>query len=523
MASLSQIHPQVTPLPLAEALADIEEWEVDPEGVVPDEQPLVTGVTVSTQDIEPGWIFVGVPGMNRHGASLAYAAKAAGAVALVTDEEGAALARPTGLPTAVVADPRRAAGLIAKRIFATDQRDLLLVGVTGTNGKTTTTYLTRAALKPLVGPMGLFGTLEVDTGVVRIFSERTTQEAPVVHRALAQTAQADLKGAVVEVSSHAISLDRIVGVRFSLVIFTNLQHDHLDFYGDMENYFAAKASLITPKWAEQAVVAVDDEYGRRLVSDPQVPMQAVQVLTNDAVDTGDVPLWRVKDIRPDPSIGGSSFTLVSPAGEHYEAACAMPGRVNVQDAALALVGAHALGASLEEAAQALVEAPPIPGRMQWIPHSPKKPSVIVDYAHTPEAIERLLVDMRPLAEGKLIAVFGTDGDRDASKRIPLAKIIAHHADVLWVTDENPRWEDAPSIRAELLEGVRAVRPDLTDVHEVTTCRRDAVREAILAAQPEDLVVLLGKGAEQYQDTRGIKHHYVEADVAAEVLRDLPLP
>ncbi len=525
MASLTQIRPHIIPLALDKALAGVEGWALwnapDAHTTVENTfMPLVTGVSVDTGDMEENWIFVGVPGARRHGASLASTARERGASVIVTDKEGAPLAEDAGLPIVTVDDPRQAAGVIASNLYGTAEEGLVTVGVTGTNGKTTTTYLLRAILQPTLGRMGLLGTIEVDTGDFSTFAERTTHESPVVHRALASTRQSDLRGAVVEVSSHALSLQRVEGVTFDLGVFTNLQHDHLDFYeNSMDLYFEAKASLFAPGRTRVGVTAVDDDYGRRLAREAQIPMEAVQVLTDDLVDIGGTALWKVTDVHADPDAGGNAFTLKSPRGEKYQVTCPIPGLVNVQNAAVALVGSIALGIEPEDAIEALRQAPPVPGRMQWVDSAPTQPTVMVDYAHTPEAIEQLLIDLRPLTKGKLTAVFGTDGDRDSTKRVPLAEIVARRADVLWVTDENPRFEDAAAIRAQLLEGIRNVRPDMHDVHEVTTCRRDALRDAILEGAPEDLVVAFGKGAERYQETKGVKHYYMDVDVAQETLRD----
>lgn len=482
---------------------------------------LVSGVSVDTSDLDEGWIFVGVPGIRRHGAALAKTAKQKGATVLVTDEHGAKLAEDTEIPVIVVENPRSAAGMLSREVYGTSTNNLLKVGITGTNGKTTSTYLFRAALSPLFGKFGLFGTLEIDVGSFSVQSKRTTHEAPVVHRAIAAAAEAGLSGTIVEVSSHAMSLDRVVGVNFDLVAFTNLQHDHLDFYNNsMDEYFSAKAQLFDPSIAKRGVVAVDDDYGRRLAREAKIPVAAVQVLSSDDPKIGSVPCWKVTNVRPDLTLGGSVFTLTDPKGLSTEAFCPIPGLVNVQNAALALVGATLLGSPLLDAINGLKNAPPVPGRMHWVPSDLEtQPAVLVDYAHTPEAIEDLLRTMRHYTKGKLIAVFGTDGERDPSKREPLAEVIARDADVLWVTDESPRFEDAASIRAQLLRGVSRVRPDLADVTEVTTCRRDAIREAILAASPGDLVCLVGKGPETTQEFRGISHAFSDIDVATEVIRD----
>lgn len=524
MSSLSEIRPQTTALPLDIALQGCGKWQMwtDENGLVDPSDTLkalpVAGVSVSTDDLDVDWAFVGIPGAHRHGASLGETARLGGASIIVTDQDGAQLAQDAGLPIVVVSDPRRTAAIMATNLHTPAQKDLVIAGVTGTNGKTTTTYFLRSALASGLGNMGLFGTLEVNTGSLSVAAHRTTHEAPVVHRALAATAQAGLRGAVVEVSSHALSLGRVDGVDFDLAIFTNLQHDHLDFYDNsMDLYFEAKASLFEPSRTRVGVSAVDDEYGRRLVRQAQVPMHAVQVLTDDDLSDLAVPLWRVTGVTPNRAIGGSTFTLTDPSGAEHEAVCPIPGLVNVQDAALAIVGAAVLGVPIQDAVDGVAHAPAVPGRMQWVPSLPHQPQVLVDYAHTPEALERLLLDIRPLCHGDLILVFGTDGDRDATKRIPLGEIAARLGDKLWVTDENPRWEDASTVRAQLLRGIANVRPDMKGVTEVTTCRRDAVREAVYAAQAGDVVIISGKGAESHQEIRGVMHDYLDATVASEVI------
>lgn len=531
MHTIRDLRPTIDPVPLAALVENFGSWTLRVPG--PNGQATtyadtgesgfpdipILGSSVNSEEMEEGWAFVGIPGMRRHGASLAKRAMDHGAVLLVTDEAGWEIAREAGIPTLVVDDPRASAATVSKAIYAGAFKDRVLAGVTGTNGKTTTTYLLRAALAPKYSPMGIVGTVELDTGKTQIIADKTTHEAPVVYRTIAVGAENDMAGMVLEVSSHAMSLNRVDGIKFDLAVFTNLQHDHLDFYeGSMDLYFEAKAAMFTPGSARVGVTGVDDLYGRRLLKEAKIPMTAVQVFTDDDVDTGGAPLWRASDIHTEAGTWGTYFTLTDPSGNGYQALCPMPGLVNVQNAALAVVSAQVLGVPAEEAIAALAKAPSVPGRMQAFPRlGSHQPSVVVDYAHTPEAIEQLLIDFKAVTEGNLVAVFGTDGDRDATKRDPLAQIVARRADVLWVTDENPRFEDAASIRSQLLGGIKKVRPDMEGVVEVTTSRRDAIRDAILDSGPADTVIIFGKGAERYQDIRGVKHKYLDADVAQEVL------
>ncbi len=522
MTVFDDIRPKTTPTPLSRLLQRIGDWDLRLPAGVDADTLLIEGISIESADIDKNWIFVGVPGQKRHGARYAKAAKNAGATVLITDQQGAGITSDLDMPTVTVEDPRLVAGLVSHNIYDASHEDLFKVGVTGTNGKTTTTYFIRAALAPMYAPGAIFGTIEIEAGGVQLYSTRTTHESPVVHRTLALAAQQGDKCAVVEISAHALSLDRVAGLRFDIGVFMNLQHDHLDYYHTMDKYFEAKALLFSPTLCKQGVICVDDEYGRRLARSVQVPITCVQVLSDDEVDVAGHPLWKVSQIEPDPEMGGSRFMLKDPEGQRYGAFCPLPGLANVQDAGVALVTARSAGVAMEDAIEALRNAPPVPGRMHWITSAEDHlPRVMVDYAHTPEAVELLTDALHPITKGNLVAVFGTDGDRDATKREPLGAVFAAKADILWVTDENPRSEPSERMRTQLLAGIRSVRPDMHNVIEVTTSRRDAIREAILAAAPDDVVVITGKGAERVQEISGIFHHFYDPDVAAEVLRDAP--
>ena len=428
------LRPVIEPIELAHLLKSLPDAEFLAGGSAfsPDDV-MVTGVSVDSADIEPGWIFVGVPG-SRHGARFSAAAVEAGASALVTDPEGVKIIGDVGVPIVSVSNPREAGAGLAAALYGPGHEDVLKVGITGTNGKTTTTYFTRAALGSPGRRIAVFGTLEIDTGKSTFKSAHTTHEAPVVQRALTLAAQDGAEVAVIEVSSHALELGRVDGIHFNLGMFTNLQHDHLDFHKTMDAYLAAKAKLFEPGRTDVGVVAVDDQYGRRLARSAQIPIQAVQVLTDDNPDLGQIPLWTVTSIEGDPSSGGSRFHLVTPEGQTFDALCPLPGGANVQDAALSLVGAWILGVPLDIAIDNLKSAPPVDGRSHWVQRpGSDSPAVMVDFGHTPEAIELLLDTVRPVTAGRLIAVFGTEGDRDASKRAPLARAFAEGADVLFVT------------------------------------------------------------------------------------------
>lgn len=476
----------------------------------------VSGVSVDSTDIEPGWVFVAVPGFVRHGVRFAGAAVRAGAVAVVTDEDGAARAGSLGVPIAVVPDPRAAAGPLAAAVYGHPARELTTMTVTGTNGKTTTSFFMRAALAAACGDASLYGTVEARVGSLRIRTSRTTAEAPVVERLLALTRERGIGGAVVEASAHAISLHRLDGIVFDVAAFTNLQHDHLDFYHTMDRYFEAKKTLFAPEHARRGVVCVDDRWGRRLAAEARIPVQTVAALSDQQAD------WRATDIRHERQGARTVFTLHAPDGRRIEAASPVLGTVNVQNVCVAVAAAHAAGVPVDAAVRAIREQGGVPGRMERIATRPGgEPLVVVDYAHTPEALEWTLRSVRAMTPGRLVLVFGTDGDRDASKREDLAAVAARLADRLWVTDENPRSEDPQGIRDYLLRGVRRVRPDMRETTQVTTCRRDAVRRAILDAGANDTVLITGKGAETSQEVQGIRHAYTDQAVAREVLEQDP--
>ncbi|MDM7832025.1 UDP-N-acetylmuramoyl-L-alanyl-D-glutamate--2,6-diaminopimelate ligase [Cellulomonas edaphi] len=469
----------------------------------------VTGVTVASNDVEPGDVFVAVPGLRVHGATYARQAVEAGAVAVVTDAVGAAtLDLP--VPVLLSDDPRALAGPLAATVHARPADRLTTVGVTGTNGKTTTTYFVDAALRAAHPVTAVMGTVELRIGDEGIESPRTTVEAPVLQAILALALERDAGAVAMEVSSHALALGRVAGLEFDVVAFTNLQRDHLDFHGDMEGYFRDKSRLFAPGQGRRGVVVVDDEWGRRLAREAQIPVESVATHVG-APESADAD-WAVvaADIGLDGV--GSTFTLRGPDGALHEAASPLPGLVNVSNAALAVVVAHAAGVPLDAAIAAVGRAGAIPGRMERvIERGDGFPLALVDYAHTPDALVLALEAVRPITPGRLILVFGSDGDRDQGKRPLMGEIAARLTDVIVVTDENPRSEEPAAIRSAILDGVRAVRPDLADVHEASS-RTQAIHDALALAHEPDTVIITGKGHEPTQEIAGVFHRYNDRSV-----------
>ena len=468
----------------------------------------ITGATVDSRDVAPGDLFGAFSGLVQHGARFAADAVAAGAAAILTDEAGLELVRGAGLelPVLVAENARDAMGEAAALIYGHPSSALTFVGVTGTNGKTTTSYFIDNALAQEHSRRGVMGTVELRIGDQAIESPRTTVESPVLHGLLARMREEGVTAAVTEVSSHAAALDRIAGIDFTVAVFTNLQWDHLDFHGTMDRYLADKAKLFKPGRSRRGVVCIDDEYTQRFAREAQIPIETVA--TRPESPKGD---WNVEDAHIGLDGVGSRFVLVAPDGSRYDAQSPLPGLVNVSNAAVAIVAAHAAGVPLEAAIHGVATAHAVPGRMERvIERSDVDPLAIVDYAHTPDALNLALEGVRPITPGKLILIFGSDGDRDQGKRPVMGEIAARLADVIVLTDENPRSEEPAAIRAAIKQGIAAVRPDLKDVYEVEP-RVAAVEYGLRLGGPGDTVIVTGKGHEPTQEIAGVFYRYNDRD------------
>ncbi len=477
---------------------------------------VLSGVSMDSAAVEPGDVFVAVPGLKVHGARFAAAAVAAGAVAVVTDDSGVPWAGDLAVPVLTTADPRGLAGPLAAWVYDEPATRLVTVGITGTNGKTTTSYFVDAALRAVHPLTALLGTVELRLGDEAVESPRTTVEAPVLQGILALAVERGAGAMTTEVSSHALALGRVHGLELDVAGFTNLQRDHLDFHGDMDRYFADKSRLFARGQARRGVVVVDDEWGRTLAEQAPIPVETVATHVGDPA--GETADWAVVEARIGLDGVGSRFVLRAPDGGRHPAASPLPGLVNVSNAATAVVLAHAAGVPLDVAIEAVGAANAIPGRMERVVERGQGLALgIVDYAHTPDALVLALEAVRPITPGRLILVLGSDGDRDRGKRPMMGQVAARLADVVYVTDENPRSEEPGSIRAAILAGAAQERPGLRDVHEVTTGRADAIRLAMAGATEGDTVLVTGKGHEPTQEVAGVFHRYNDRDVFLEVL------
>ncbi len=482
-------HPPRTPL------RETVSWLTDVLAVRgPADDPVLTGLSLSSRSVRPGDLYVAAPGSTTHGARYAAEAVAAGAVAVLTDEEGAGLCRQAGVevPTVVVPSPRAVVGAVAARLYGDPARDLRLFAVTGTQGKTTTTRLAEAALQAGGVPAAAIGTVGTRIDGVEVESALTTPEAPDLHALFAVMRERGVRGCAMEVSSHALVMGRVDGVVFDVAAFTNLGRDHLDFHADVEEYFAAKATLFTPERARLALVSVDDGYGRRLAETATIP---VRTFSADGADAD----WQAVDVRATPS--GSAFVVRGPAGE-LATEVPIPGDFNVSNALCAVAGLAEAGFDPAAVAAGLAEVPGVPGRLETV-DAGQPFLAVVDYAHKPDAVEAVLRSLRARTPGRVLIVIGAGGDRDRGKRPLMGEVAARLADVVVVTDDNPRTEDPAAIRRELLGGARR---GTAEVHEVGD-RREAIRLAVSLATEGDCVVVAGKGHETGQQVAGTVHPF----------------
>ncbi len=451
----------------------------------------VRAVTLDSRRAAEGTLFAALPGARVHGAEFAGRAIAAGACAVLTDPAGASRLA-AGTPVLIVPDVRAALGEVSASALGRPAEALTTFGVTGTNGKTTTTFLLDHVLRAMGWRTGLIGTVENRVGDVALPSTLTTPEAPELHGWLAQMRDAGVDMLSMEVSSHALALRRVDGVTFDVVGFTNLTQDHLDFHGDLERYFATKAELFTPERARRGVVVVDDSWGRRLAGEAGIP---VATLSTTGVDAD----WVVDEVAP--TSAGSTFRLRHRDGRTVRTSVSLPGPFNVANAALALAMVLEGGADVRDVVAALGEGidARVPGRMEVVATTPR---VIVDFAHNAEALELALTALRATTVGRLIVVFGATGDRDAGKRPVMGRVAATCADVVVVTDDDPHGEDPAAVRREVLAGTTGLDEASATVHEVAP-RQDAIEHAVAMAAPEDTVLVAGRGHETIQEVAGV--------------------
>jgi UDP-N-acetylmuramoyl-L-alanyl-D-glutamate--2,6-diaminopimelate ligase len=473
----------------------------------PNELGSLSGITLDSRSVEPGDLYVALPGARVHGAAFCADAVASGAVAVLTDPDGRARAVASGVPVFVLADPRARLGEIACWVYGDPSARLSLIGVTGTSGKTTSTYLIESGLRTAGHTTGLIGGVELRVGAERLASSLTTPEAPDLQALFAVMAERGVTAAAMEVSSHSLALGRVGGTAFDVAVFTNLSQDHLDFHADMEDYFRAKASLFMPPVI--GIVNIDDKYGRRLAAEAPVP-----VTTFSPSGRGDAD-WRAADVRS--GADGSTFRLIGPGGIEADVSVGLAGVFNVANAVGALVALVEAGIRLEDAVAGVAACPGVPGRLERVPAAGLGVTAFVDYSHKPGAVEAVLRSLRPVTQGNLIIVLGCGGDRDKAKRPMMGAAAASLADVAILTSDNPRSEDPLGILAAMLGGVLSVPRGERGRIIVEPDRAAAIEQAVALAAPGDVVVVAGKGHETGQYVAGSVLPFDDRQVTAEAL------
>ena len=471
-------------IPVLEMTAD-PEWNIDQ-------------VAYDSRKVTPGSLFVAISGFASDGNRFIPMAMEKGAVAVVTAK------KPDGdVPYILVASDRLALALIGCNFYGHPAESMTMIGVTGTNGKTSVTLLLKQVLEKTLGAkVGLIGTMENRIGDLVIPTERTTPESFELQSLFAQMRDAGCTHVVMEVSSHAVALERIGGVRFDVAAFTNLTEDHLDFHKTMENYCDTKAELFAR--CDKAVFNRDDEWFTRVSAKAEA-----DVLTTAVKGTADL-VARDLQLRAD----GISFTAVK-GDEAAQVRLQIPGRFTVYNALTVLGIADRLGISLSAAAAALAEAKGVKGRVEVVPTPGKPYTVLIDYAHTPDGLENVLTSVRDYCKGRLIAVFGCGGDRDPIKRPIMGRIGVQNSDLAIITSDNPRTEDPNAIISDILAGIAQEDGEYIVIEN----RRKAIQYAMDKAQKDDIIILAGKGHETYQEIGGIKHHLDEREEVAAYLSE----
>lgn len=457
-------------------------------GAVPD--VTVTGVTLRAQDVRPGDLFAALPGALTHGACYAGEAIERGAIGVLTDTAGVdEIAHLTGaVPVLTHPAPRGVLGGLAAAVYGHPSDRIAVIGITGTSGKTTITYLVESGLRAAGRSAGLIGTIGIRIDGADIPSALTTPEAPALQAMLAAMAERGVDTVVMEVSSHALTLGRVDGTHFAVGGFTNLSRDHLDFHPTMADYFEAKALLFDPKsplcahTGFKAVVCIDDDAGRAMA---QRAGNAITVsVTDHCAD------WCAVDVAPT-GAAGQEFTVVGPDGARHRVGIRLPGRYNIANCLVALAILDAVGVSAEQAAPGIRQTR-VPGRLEEVDRD-QDFLALVDYAHKPGALRAVLTTL--LWPGRRLAVvFGAGGDRDPGKRAPMGEIAAELADLVVVTDDNPRSEDPAAIRREILAGTAAGKAEVLEIGD----RRAAIGHAVNWARKGDVVLIAGKGHETGQ-------------------------
>jgi UDP-N-acetylmuramoyl-L-alanyl-D-glutamate--2,6-diaminopimelate ligase len=471
----------------------------------------VTGISMNTADLRPGDLFIAMPGLKTHGAKYGLKAIELGAVAVVTDSQGLGELPSISVPVLKLEHPRLKLGALAAFVYG-NQADVMpkLFGTTGTNGKTSTSYILEAMLRQLGEVTGLTSTAERHIAGEVIVSRLTTPESTEMQSLIALMREREVTSVAIEVSAQALSQHRVDGLLFDVVGFTNLSHDHLDDYADMNEYLQAKAELFTPARAHTGVVCLDSQYGEAFKQNSQIP---VKTISSDVSKEPDYLLTVTEELP-----GVTKFKLDTPGGVQISTHVPILGAHMAANAGLAIAMLIEAGFEPGKISKALSSGVDcyLPGRTELV--SPAgAPAVYVDFGHSPDAFLNTLAAVRKVTKGKVVMLFGADGDRDASKRPAMAENAVNGSDVLVITDHHPRFEDPTSIREVLEAAARLARPD-AEIYNVSPPEA-AIVTAVSLVQPGDAILWAGPGHQDYRDIRGVRTPYSARALARQALAD----
>ncbi|MBJ7280945.1 MAG: UDP-N-acetylmuramoyl-L-alanyl-D-glutamate--2,6-diaminopimelate ligase [Rhodoluna sp.] len=475
----------------------------------------VSGISMNTGDLRSGDLFVAMPGQKNHGANFLAKAIELGAVAVVTDSAGMKIIGVAEIPCMVLEQPRKHLGELAAFVYGNTEGNVpTLFATTGTNGKTSTTYLLEAILRQVGRTTGLTSTAERHIAGEVIVSRLTTPESPEMQALVARMRERGVTDVAIEVSAQALTQLRVDGLHFDVAGFTNLSHDHFDDYGGFESYLKAKAELFTKNRAKQAVVCLDTAFGNQIVQLIEVPVATIA--SNDSIAAD----WHVGVLEELPGV--TKFQLIGPNDQVLQSSVPIIGAHMAANAGLAIVMAVTAGYAFTDIKRAISKGIDayLPGRTELI--SPVgAPAVYVDFGHSPDAFLNTLAAVRKVTSGKVVMLFGADGDRDPSKRKDMARVAAAGCDILVVTDHHPRFEDPASIRKTLVEAARAFRPEL-EILEVSPPEA-AIRAAVKLVEPGDSILWAGPGHQDYRDIEGVRTPYSARAEAKKALTEAGYP
>ena len=473
---------------------------IDFDSTIFTQDVVISGVSINAQKVVPGDLFIAFAGANTHGISYLEQAISNGAVAVLSDKK-----IETSIPSFMHPKPREIVGSISAWLYGHPFKSLKAIGITGTNGKTTTANLVKQIWQLNSIKSGLIGTLGVEIADEKLESARTTPEADDLQAIAAAMVEQGCKNLAMEVSSHAIDQGRIKGAKYEVVAFSNLTQDHLDYHLSMENYFQAKANLFASEYAKAAVINIDDSYGKKLLKQVKIPV--VTVSRKDSTADWYLAKAEIKN-------GLYQVEIKSKSGESLSENFALLGDYNLDNLLLAVAIVNSAGLSLDKIACTISKLESVPGRLESV-NAGQKFTALVDYAHTPDAVERVIATVKSVTSGKIIGVLGCGGDRDASKRSVMGQALFNGCDLAVFTSDNPRGESAEAILNQMTAGIDLGKKGLVEID-----RKSAIDLAVKNAQSGDVVLLMGKGHESGQEVNSVVTPFDDRIELAESIRRL---